>query len=146
MVPDQLFHIAGLVPIWPAPCGIYFLVRGGVVVYVGKSRSPHIRVPHHTKSKKFDQVFCQFCDEEDLDRHERFYIERFKPEYNLAIPGVPRKNTGRCTLGSNGYVKWFEGKTRWVCNASHTADEAEVIWRKKKASIRAMRGAAGGPQ
>lgn len=65
--------------------GIYFLHRGGVVVYVGQALSIRKRICEHIgqATKRFDSVSFQFCHTRDLNKLEQKYIRRFAPEYNL---------------------------------------------------------------
>lgn len=70
-------------------CGIYFLIRAGRIVYVGKSANIHARsAAHFTAGEKvFDSVASIEIPEHHLDLYERSYIKYLKPEYNIA--GVP---------------------------------------------------------
>ena len=81
-------------------CGVYALVRDGVVVYVGQSRKPLGRIAAHRsnwgrkampawmpaslRGVLFDSAHILPCRVEDLDRVERALIELYKPRYNIA--------------------------------------------------------------
>lgn len=83
--------------------GVYALVRRGVVIYVGKSKSVYQRVyAHRTTAQRaargkpiptwlpikgfvFDQVFVRPCALADLDACEAEMIERYKPRFNESL-------------------------------------------------------------
>ena len=64
-------------------CGVYFLTRNGVVVYVGQSVSVIGRLASHaSEGKDFDGVHVLLCGSNDLMRMEREWINKLLPEYN----------------------------------------------------------------
>lgn len=67
-------------------CGIYFLLRGDEVVYVGKSIDILHRVQRHKKenTKAFDSVRYVEVDEVDLAIEEERWIKFFQPVENRA--------------------------------------------------------------
>lgn len=83
--------------------GVYALVKQGVVIYVGKSKSLYQRIYAHrntarnaAKGKRipswmpikgfvFDQVFVRTCRLDELDGLEAEMIERYKPRYNQSL-------------------------------------------------------------
>lgn len=83
--------------------GVYALVKAGVVIYVGKSKSLYQRIyAHRTTAQRkargkeipswlpakgfvFDQVFVRTCSLEDLDRLEAEMINLYKPRYNESL-------------------------------------------------------------
>lgn len=64
--------------------GIYFLIDGNEVVYVGQSMNLPMRIHQHRlkDEKKFDRFTVYPCDKALLDRLEGHYIARFSPRYN----------------------------------------------------------------
>lgn len=64
--------------------GVYFLIRDGKIVYVGKSMNVHSRIATHQRSKEFDRINFVECPEESLHRLEQMYIRKFNPELNIA--------------------------------------------------------------
>jgi len=64
--------------------GIYFLIRGEKIVYVGKSLNVHSRIAAHRPSKEFDKVHIITCRQESLGQLESMYIKSFNPELNVA--------------------------------------------------------------
>ena len=63
--------------------GIYFLFNGLEVVYVGQSKNVITRLANHAKNgRKFTHYFSIPCPEDELDKTEQYYIERFCPEQN----------------------------------------------------------------
>jgi hypothetical protein len=71
-------------PIEGAGVGVYFLVKGGQVVYVGQSRcvAGRIATHHANTSRPFDSWSWLPCDKSQLDTLERLYITALVPEYN----------------------------------------------------------------
>ena len=66
----------------PARSGIYFLIKGMKVVYVGQSRSVFSRVSDHLKTKDFDGFSYIECHESILDILESLYIHVLSPPLN----------------------------------------------------------------
>jgi hypothetical protein len=72
----------------PAPetPGVYFLIREGVVVYIGKTRSLMARLTkHRNNGKVFDAYTFLPCALEDLAKTEALYIMAYWPLENLAV-------------------------------------------------------------
>lgn len=66
--------------------GIYFLLRGPDVVYVGQSVDVLHRIARHRREgKKFDAFSYLECDPSELDRLEWLYIKAFVPEENQSM-------------------------------------------------------------
>jgi hypothetical protein len=67
-------------------CGIYFLIRGDRIVYVGQSRNVLRRVARHIDDgKQFDHFSIAPCRIDELDNLERTYITALYPEENLSL-------------------------------------------------------------
>lgn len=64
--------------------GIYFLVKGGRVVYIGQAVDVFSRVQSHVGRKDFDDVYF-FETTKPLDVVERSLIRRFRPKFNKRI-------------------------------------------------------------
>jgi excinuclease UvrABC nuclease subunit len=66
-------------------CGIYFLFRRGVLVYIGQSTNIYSRIIQHEKEgkKEFDSFCYQLCHINLLNSEEEFLIKKYTPEYNL---------------------------------------------------------------
>ncbi len=102
--------------------GVYALLRGGVVVYVGQSkkllgriyahRTNHGRsgmpkwMPASLKGIAFDEVHVLPCAIEELDRLERALIDLYKPRHNIAHK-TPAPTTTALTLTVNGVTVPF---------------------------------------
>ena len=96
-------------------CGVYALIKRGVIVYVGKSKSLYARIYTHkhfgnraakgkaipswlpVKGIQFDEVHIRPCSLEVLDALEAEMIDRYRPRYNIAMknnlaarPAFPR--------------------------------------------------------
>lgn len=68
---------------WPsAGTGIYFLIHGEAVVYVGQAIDVVARIAAHSATKKFDRWNWIPCKRSDLDRTERVYINALLPKLN----------------------------------------------------------------
>jgi hypothetical protein len=69
----------------PDTPGVYFLLDGQDIHYIGRSRYLCRRVAQHMKKNRcpFDRVWwIEVDEEEDADFLEFFYIEAFAPPYN----------------------------------------------------------------
>lgn len=64
-------------------CGVYFLIRGNEIVYVGQSVNVPSRINQHRKDKRFDRAVYVPCTRQRVSALERHWIERLDPEYNL---------------------------------------------------------------
>lgn len=83
---DGLLDEAALVEAassWQDLCGVYFLIAGGRVRYVGQAVQVYARLAVHAREKEpFDQVAVIACEPKDLDVLESLYIHRLRPEWN----------------------------------------------------------------
>lgn len=83
-----------LIPVQPVS-GIYFLSRGGAIVYIGQSMNIYSRIAAHEKDKEFDSACYFHCAREDMDDIERTLIQSFQPEYNKVHNDMFRFHEGR---------------------------------------------------
>jgi hypothetical protein len=76
--------IAAAAKPWPTAerCGVYFLLVGGRVMYVGQSRHMIRRIAMHAAARRFDAWHCVPCSRRRLDALERVYINAFLPPWN----------------------------------------------------------------
>lgn len=74
-------------------CGIYFLFRHGIVVYVGQSIDVPVRISQHKVSggKDFDEYSFIRIPKDKLDSTERYYINFHNPTYNKTKGNNPSK-------------------------------------------------------
>ena len=63
---------------------IYLLLKRNDVVYVGQTKQGLIRPLSH-KDKDFDTIKIKYCDTDNLDFFEDFYIKKYKPIYNKQL-------------------------------------------------------------
>lgn len=65
-------------------CGVYFLFRHGVIVYVGQSIDVPVRISQHKikRDKDFDEYSFIRIPNNKLDSTERYYINAHNPTYN----------------------------------------------------------------
>lgn len=66
---------------WGNLSGVYFLIDGNEVVYVGQSVNVFSRINSH-KDKKFDRYAYVNCDQSMMDRLESLYIHFLQPKLN----------------------------------------------------------------
>lgn len=71
----------------PHLTGVYFLIKDGVVVYVGQSVNIISRVAYHVSYKEFDRFAFVRCSKEGLDVLESLYIHFLQPELNGLLNG-----------------------------------------------------------
>jgi hypothetical protein len=82
--------VNGTIPV-SVVCGIYFLVRGERIVYVGQSTNALRRIMRHLDNGvAFDSFCINPCPKEDLDKMEAVYITAFYPEGNMSLGRAPR--------------------------------------------------------
>lgn len=66
---------------------VYFLIKKGVVVYIGRTENLRVRIIGHKstlfKSKWFDSFRFIECSDKSLCQYERRWIRRFNPKENL---------------------------------------------------------------
>jgi len=72
--------------------GLYFLLYGPSVIYVGQSTDLIQRSWHHLKDKKFDRVYALQVPNEFLNYLEAAFVAKFKPAEN----GRRNKKTYSC--------------------------------------------------
>ena len=91
-------------PSTTAPAGVYVLLRGDEVLYVGQSINVYQRVAQHYNAKRrgyrkklagvtpfdlriraipYDRILIRPCLVAELDRIELGYIHRYKPRFNI---------------------------------------------------------------
>lgn len=77
--------------------GIYFLLDGSDIVYIGQSTKIYARIGQHVAecwhptqapwTKKFTHATVLMCPRAHLDTLEAAYIRKFKPKYNRSLNG-----------------------------------------------------------
>jgi hypothetical protein len=74
----------------PRLSGVYFLLQGNHVVYVGQAKNVKKRLAMHKADP--DRVFDSYaflpCDEKDLDTLEALYIMHLRPKQNKRQPSL----------------------------------------------------------
>lgn len=91
-----------------ARCGVYLLMKGEQVLYVGQSKGVYGRITAHMHARDkscvsrvmprgatlqdtrlvpipFDRVMVKWCAERELRHLEYKYIQRFRPPYNRDV-------------------------------------------------------------
>ena len=66
---------------WQKSSGVYFLIDGDRVVYVGQSVNIYSRIPQHY-NKKFDKYAYVPCTIQQLNVLESLYIHLLQPKFN----------------------------------------------------------------
>jgi len=85
LLPSRITEIGSqLVEVYqkPYPPGVYFLLNGCEVCYVGQTVNLMCRLGDHQKSKRFSRVLFLPTVEAQLDFVERHYIDLLLPLYN----------------------------------------------------------------
>jgi len=68
---------------WPkSRSGIYFLIKRGRVIYLGKACDVARRVAEHSKTLDFDRWHWEPCQPEFLSTRERQYLVTLTPPLN----------------------------------------------------------------
>jgi excinuclease UvrABC nuclease subunit len=94
-----------------AYCGCYLLFNDNVLVYVGVSYDILFRMNAHRKNKIFNSI--KYIDENDYlnaIQIENYYINEFKPKYNLSPAKLEYK---RAVYGENFNIKKIPYPTGW---------------------------------
>lgn len=79
----------------PQSSGVYFLIRGPEITYVGQAVDVLYRIARHRREgRRFDSFAYISCPAEQLDELEALYIRAFVPEENWSL-GTRRKGRGR---------------------------------------------------
>jgi excinuclease UvrABC nuclease subunit len=74
--------------------GVYFLIKDGEIVYIGKSVNLRSRLNTHRREKDFDSVYVLECEGDfPLFMNEYNHIRKFRPVLN--IPYNPDKKVKR---------------------------------------------------
>lgn len=66
---------------WNSVTGIYFLLDGNKIVYIGQSTNVYHRIASH-KDKQFDRYAFVPCSADSLDKLEALYIHCIRPKLN----------------------------------------------------------------
>lgn len=69
-------------------CGVYFLIAGGSVVYVGQSTDVHYRVAYHAQFRAFESYHVIPCPESEACLLESRYILAINPPWNRGRDGA----------------------------------------------------------
>ena len=95
-LPRELVNLKGLRDISNSlfPSGVYFLVDGDELVYIGQSVNPIARIGSHVTEnrKQFTHAFLLPVPEDQLDNVEGALIRFLDPRYNSKQTGAPRGN------------------------------------------------------
>lgn len=73
-----------------ARAGVYFLLKGESIVYIGQSITPEARIITHTRDKDFDSFYIIRCRPEILNTAESLLIMHFKPIFNGNVTNPPQ--------------------------------------------------------
>ena len=82
---DRLTILSAAIPC-DGRAGVYFLINGADVVYVGQSVDVLKRISRHmTDGRVFQSFAFLSCPESELDRIEKLYITALMPEWNMSL-------------------------------------------------------------
>ena len=89
---DKEHLLAKQQPAFPKVIGIYFLIKGTDIVYVGQSADVYTRVSQHGRDafKLFDKFVVLESKPEYLADLEAHYIYKFRPPLNISLPNTER--------------------------------------------------------
>jgi hypothetical protein len=76
--------VAAAIP-WARASGVYFLIDGAEVAYVGQSVNVHSRIGMHA-AKQFDKYAFVPCEPDALNKLESLYIHCLRPKLNATNP------------------------------------------------------------
>ena len=102
----------------PRQSGIYHLVNGGQVVYVGQSAHVLQRVAQHS-SIAFDEARIYLCPESELNERERADIARLQPAANSAGVRWPYHGMTRAPRAIRHYGEVFLSREAFIRSLSH---------------------------
>jgi hypothetical protein len=77
---------------WQKSSGVYFLILGNRVVYVGQSVNVYSRIDEHTRVKSFERYAYVPCSIDMLDKLESLYIHCLRPTLNSTLKDGLTKN------------------------------------------------------
>lgn len=100
-LPEELMPMADRlrpVPVIGSVPGIYFLIEGGRVVYVGQSIEPTVRVHTHRREKAFEQAVFVPVPRSELNRVEGAFIRLLRPALNGNAPIERRAGEDAATV------------------------------------------------
>ncbi len=133
---EDILAIARPAP--PSDPGVYFLIRDGVIVYVGQSRHVQSRVYWQSHNKRRDEnrgriVFDEWAvilaplDEEARRHMEADYINALKPQENITAPAYVCR-AGDCDrpVMANGVCQMHRG--RKIRHGSYHIGTSTCIW------------------
>jgi hypothetical protein len=124
-------HLVAVLPIPkaqtdPTRCGVYVLIRGDNIVYIGQSVRVDLRVAQHRTDRriKFDRVMMLRVPPGDLDAYEGALIRSIRPRRNGAAPRPsPREQEILRSLGLPPHCVAVTGRAvfaRQVASARRT--------------------------
>jgi hypothetical protein len=80
-----------IVPELILTASVYMLVKNQLVVYIGKSINPMVRICDHRKYKgTFDAAYYIPVQQEDMDLMEGYLIDLYNPPWNAGSHGEHR--------------------------------------------------------
>jgi hypothetical protein len=109
--------------------GVYFLLQGKRVVYVGQSKRVSHRIAEHLKTKRFDRVVCLPLAPEDLLKAEAFYIAMYAPIYNLQL-GDEKRTAEMLTT--------YRESNDLLAQEQQLADQQKALEQKRQAVAREL--------
>jgi len=79
-------------PAFPKITGLYFLIKGTTIVYVGQSTDIYARIAQHNRDtlKEFDSFSILECPTEYVTPLEAHYIYKLHPPLNSSLPSNER--------------------------------------------------------
>src|SRR5258708_30571573 len=90
----------------PNYSGVYFLLRGEEIVYVGQSKNVACRIAAHINKKFFDSILIMSVPLEALSSVETYWIGQLKPVLNRSMGELqPNGSESPRSKGGIGYIR-----------------------------------------
>lgn len=107
--------------------GVYFLMDGSRIVYVGQSVTPEHRIIVHArdKSKTFDSFYIHRCYEEYLDLLETLFILHYNPRHNGLPSSLPLNS--KFSVISKKVIKAYLSDTPFTLNDLKKWESQDLI-------------------
>jgi hypothetical protein len=119
--------VAAAAPVTRTSC-VYFLMRGGKVVYIGKTDCPQVRIAQHLQDKEFDSAAVYEVEKRYQSEIETMLIARFRPGYN--------HSNGKLINGFSGSSKSSYGKSAYKAAMMHVT--VTCPYTKQDVKLRAL--------
>ena len=131
----------------PLVRGIYFLIRGDEIIYVGQTPNIFRRLGEHLRNKVIDAYYLEPCEgsQEELTLLERRYIDIFLPPLNKQKnfwQNIPQRGGGALTAATKDALALVAQGYSGYAAAKKCRINVNTIYRALKAQRRTVQGSA----